>query len=301
MKEKLYVYALFFFMILSCIMGSVFFIINSKLNFEKRRNTILSGKVISQSNVIGQIYFSSIIELVDEYGQKTNFRIVLNGKPKLVFQISETSNKRFMESILPQLHELSKQIGENNIVLLNSSVNTFGTQLFCQENQLYFPLFKIKCDKLKIKSFSLKSPIFYIATPNLKVLHAFTPDEKLPDLNQLYFSQVKDFFQKSGLLNKILQFDKSEIDLGKIKIGEKYPVYFKFKNTMNSPLVIHQVKTSCGCTVADWEKTPIQSDAVSKISVEYTPDQEGYFLKTIRVISNAENEVVELRIKGEVV
>ena len=301
MKEKFYVIAILFYVVFSCIMGSVFLISHTKLKLEKEKNKILSEKVISQLNIIGLVDLSSKIVLVDDYGQTTSFRYALNGKPKLIVQISDTSHKKVMESLLPQLHNLSKQIGENNIILLTSSANSQGTQIFCQENQLRYPLFKIKDDGIKCKAVSLKSSSFYIVTPDFRVHLDFTPDEKLPDLNRLYFSQVKDFFKKSGLLDKILQFEKSEIDLGKIKIGKKYPVDFKFKNTMNSPLVIHQVKTSCGCTVADWEKKPIKSEAFSKIRVEYTADQKGYFFKTIRVSSNAENKVIELRIKGVVV
>jgi|GEM_PF-242793 len=301
MKEKFYVFTILFCMVLSCIMGVVFLINNSKLKLEKWENAILREKILSQSYDIGQFDLSAKIELVDDYGQETNLRMALNGKPKLIFQISDTSHNKLMESILPQLHDLSKQIGDNNIVLLTPSENYFGTQLFCQTNQLNMTLFQIKDDGLNSKKNCMKSPCFYIANPDLQIHHAYTPYEKLPDLNQLYFSQVNDFFKKSGFLDKILQFDKSEFDLGKIKIGKKYPIDFKFKNTMNCPLVIHHVKTSCGCTVADWEKKPIKPETLSKIRVNYSADQKGYFFKSITVTSNADNKVVQLTIKGFVV
>lgn len=184
-------------MILSCVMGSAFLLSTSKIKFEKEKIKILSEKILSQSNVIGHFDLSSKIELVDDSGQISNFGLVLNGKPKLIFQIADTSNKKVLDSILPKLQDLSKQIGENNIVLLSSSAELLKVQIFCQQFRLRFPLFKINKRGIS-KADSLKSSSLYIVNPDFKVHHVFTPDVKLPDLNQLYFSQVKDFFKKSG-------------------------------------------------------------------------------------------------------
>jgi len=47
-------------------------------------------------------------------------------------------------------------------------------------------------------------------------------------------------------------------NLGKITEGQVLQIQFKFKNTGDKPLIIKSVAPSCGCTVADFPKQPIQ-------------------------------------------
>lgn len=79
--------------------------------------------------------------------------------------------------------------------------------------------------------------------------------------------------------------------------------FFEFTNTGDAPLIIKDVKSSCGCTVPSWPKEPIAPGKSGKIEVKYnmTP---GPIRKTITVQSNAVNHsdgVVALKIKGEVI
>ena len=78
---------------------------------------------------------------------------------------------------------------------------------------------------------------------------------------------------------------------------------FEFKNTGDAPLVIKDVKSTCGCTVPTWTKDPIPPGKSGKIDVKYNMGL-GPIRKTITVQSNAVNYpegVVALKLKGEVV
>jgi len=78
---------------------------------------------------------------------------------------------------------------------------------------------------------------------------------------------------------------------------------FEFKNTGDAPLVIKDVKSTCGCTVPTWTKDPIPPGKTGKIDVKYNMGI-GPIRKTITVQSNAVNYpegVVALKLKGEVV
>jgi hypothetical protein len=73
------------------------------------------------------------------------------------------------------------------------------------------------------------------------------------------------------------------------------------KNKGKKPLLIQSVKTSCGCTVAKYDKKPIPQGETTTIVLEYKPNSLGYFSKTADVVCNVPKGSVRLRISGEVV
>lgn len=98
-------------------------------------------------------------------------------------------------------------------------------------------------------------------------------------------------------------FQWKTIDLCKIdsKNGETFHVNFVFTNNGGVPLVINQVKASCGCTVPRWSKAPIMPGKKGVIEVNFNPKgQKGFLQKSIFVQSNSEEDVVLLKIKGQI-
>lgn len=99
-----------------------------------------------------------------------------------------------------------------------------------------------------------------------------------------------------------IKFEKTTIDLGTFSMDDAVrKCTFKFTNTGNAKLVINQVHTSCGCTVADFPKDFISPGATAEISITYngTGKMPGRFKKSIQVFSNCKNELVRLFIQGE--
>ena len=102
--------------------------------------------------------------------------------------------------------------------------------------------------------------------------------------------------------NAKLDFEKLEHDFGTFKEEAGSQSYnFKFKNNGESPLILNNVRASCGCTTPEWTRDPIAPGQVGFIKVSYNPaHRPGPFNKTVTVSSNAENATVILRIKGTV-
>lgn len=78
---------------------------------------------------------------------------------------------------------------------------------------------------------------------------------------------------------------------------------FEFTNTGDAPLIIKDVRSTCGCTVPTKPAEPIMPGKTGKIDVKYNMNP-GPIRKTITVESNAvnvEDGRVALKIKGEVV
>lgn len=99
----------------------------------------------------------------------------------------------------------------------------------------------------------------------------------------------------------VIEWQKTSIDFGKVPIGKPVTAVFVFKNKGMVPLVLKDVKSSCGCTVADYPKQPVLPGGQGEIKATYDAKLSGYFNKTISVYSNTEDAVTELYIKGEVI
>lgn len=113
---------------------------------------------------------------------------------------------------------------------------------------------------------------------------------------------VSGFSAKAQTGAKI-EFKEETINYGNVFKGEDSGKrVFEFKNTGDMPLIIKDVKSSCGCTVPTKPNEPILPGKTGVIEVQYNMNP-GPISKTITVESNAvnkENGMVALRIKGTV-
>jgi len=99
-----------------------------------------------------------------------------------------------------------------------------------------------------------------------------------------------------------IEFKTETIDYGKVARGSDGVRTFEFTNTGEAPLVISDVKSSCGCTVPEKPKEPIAPGESGIIKVKYDTNRStGPFRKAITVSSNAETPTKVLKIKGELV
>lgn len=95
-------------------------------------------------------------------------------------------------------------------------------------------------------------------------------------------------------------FEKTSHDFGSFKESDgPQTTTFKFTNKGSVPLVLSNVRASCGCTTPKWTREPVAPNATGEIQVSYNPkNRPGAFNKTITVSSNAETPTVVLRISG---
>ena len=95
-------------------------------------------------------------------------------------------------------------------------------------------------------------------------------------------------------------FAKSTYDFGTFSEEKgKVTHVFEFTNTGKEPVILQDVKTSCGCTTPNWTKTPVAPGKKGQVAVTYnSTGRPVQFSKTITVTSNAGES--RLMIKGEV-
>lgn len=98
-----------------------------------------------------------------------------------------------------------------------------------------------------------------------------------------------------------IKFEKLTHDFGTFsESAPKVTANFAFTNTGDKPLVINQAVASCGCTVPEYPKDPIQPGAKGTIKVTYdgTGKFPGHFKKSITIRTNGKVEMTRLYIEG---
>jgi hypothetical protein len=99
----------------------------------------------------------------------------------------------------------------------------------------------------------------------------------------------------------VITFSKLVHDYGTVTVNGNGECQFEFTNTGKEPLVLTNVRSSCGCTVPSWPREPILPGKTGNITVKYNTSRAGVINKTVTVNSNARNPNVTLRITGNVV
>lgn len=115
------------------------------------------------------------------------------------------------------------------------------------------------------------------------------------------FSQMSHDKEDNSKKQAEIIFEKKVHDFGTIVRGSDGTFDFVFKNTGKAPLILNNVRSSCGCTVPTWPHDPIKKRKKGSIRVKYDTNRMGSFRKTITVYSNAKNGTIQLVIKGTVV
>lgn len=97
------------------------------------------------------------------------------------------------------------------------------------------------------------------------------------------------------------KFAEESFDFGTISEGTQATHEFTFTNTGTTPIVISNVRASCGCTTPDWTKDSIPPGGTGVIKASYnSKGRPGVFNKSITITSNAAESQKVLYIKGVV-
>ncbi len=115
-------------------------------------------------------------------------------------------------------------------------------------------------------------------------------------------SQSSSVVIESGNPSSMAKFkwEKTTHNFGKIDQGKPVSIEFTFTNSGSTPLVISNVKGSCGCTVTKYSKEPIAPGKSGNVKATFNAAAMGAFNKSVRVTANVEGGMETLFIKGEV-
>ena len=101
-----------------------------------------------------------------------------------------------------------------------------------------------------------------------------------------------------------MKFKEETHNFGKIPQGIPVNTVFTFTNYSKEPIVLTNVKASCGCTTPEWTKTPVMPGQKGTITVQYNAASMGAFRKSMTVnykVGDGEDHTINLFIEGEVI
>ncbi|MDR0412635.1 MAG: DUF1573 domain-containing protein [Dysgonamonadaceae bacterium] len=99
---------------------------------------------------------------------------------------------------------------------------------------------------------------------------------------------------------KEVTVDKSTHDFGTIaEDAGNVSATFVITNNTDAPIVLTNVKATCGCTTPSWTKTPIEPGKTGEVVATYNPKgRPGPFNKTVTITTNGVPEKLVVHIKG---
>ena len=117
--------------------------------------------------------------------------------------------------------------------------------------------------------------------------------------NHIYNPSKNNKKSNLGLPN--IKFSKLNFNFGTIEKGDVISKYITFKNDGKRDLVISNVKSSCGCTVADWPKNPIAPNHSDSLLLELNSSSlNGKIMKTVTIISNSKPNTKVITINAQI-
>ncbi len=98
-----------------------------------------------------------------------------------------------------------------------------------------------------------------------------------------------------------ISWDQTTSEFGEIEQNKPVTAEFVLTNNSDQPLLLTNVKSTCGCTVPKYQEEPILPGEQTTIKATYNAKKEGAFVKTVKVFTSLNDQPIPLTLKGKVV
>lgn len=114
------------------------------------------------------------------------------------------------------------------------------------------------------------------------------------------FTSVNNTYSPTVDEPKDIEWKKTSHDFGEVVQGTKAKYTFTFLNKGTVPIVISNAAASCGCTVPNFSKEPVNPGAYGSVTVIFdSSGKSGNFSKNVTVTTNLGQSI--LFIKGNII
>lgn len=232
-------------------------------------------------------------------------KISLTKTFKILIYIDETES----ESCRLHLYEWMDFFKEIDSVSKNVSkliiVKPKNKYAFIQTLQDYNFQYPVYIDELDAFNSTNKFPTNslyhqFLLDKNNKVLFIGNPTNS-PKIRKAYINiiigkQVNNKTQEND--NAKCKLSTKAVNLGTITYKDIKKTDVIIRNIGKTPLIIQDIKTTCGCIQIDYEKKPIASEDSSHIIINYHAVNSGIVNKHIKIFCNTNTSPYDINIKG---
>ena len=201
---------------------------------------------------------------------------------RLIFSDLRTANTKLRGIVQISVSSEKRPLISRNLRTANSEFRTLPTAN-PEPAQFDTPHFFTFAAVNYKKSGSMKAHLFLLSFFSLSLL-AFS----LPLGPGRQFSTA----------SKVEWLSEDTHDFGDIPQKKPARYDFRFRNISGEPLVIDNVRPSCGCTVPNWDAAAVAPDSIGAISIEYDARDLGYFNKKVKVYFHGQRKAEVLYIEG---
>lgn len=100
---------------------------------------------------------------------------------------------------------------------------------------------------------------------------------------------------------QVIEVSERWHDFGDIQQGDVVEHRFELKNVGKAPLVLQDVRLTCGCTATDWSREPVLPGQSMTLTLRFdSKNKVGIQNKTAMLISNAQNGPLPLTLRTNV-
>ena len=119
-------------------------------------------------------------------------------------------------------------------------------------------------------------------------------------LQSMFYAPAAPATTPTGPGSVVNWLTEQDHDFGALRQGRAAAFVFKFKNTSPDTILLQTVRTTCGCTAAQYTEEPIAPGGGGEVNIEYDAYQRGGFSKKIRVFFDRQKKPEILWIRGAV-
>jgi hypothetical protein len=121
------------------------------------------------------------------------------------------------------------------------------------------------------------------------------------DISDLVYNPVREDGTIDSSFLPIISWEETVFDFGTIYEGDVVEKDFHFTNLGTAPLLIHDARSTCGCTIPQWPDKPVAPNARGTISVKFdSKNKEGVQNKQVTIFANTYPNKSTITVKGKV-
>lgn len=235
---------------------------------------------------------------------KSNAQILISNPTLKDIYTKKIGNLRFSTSTLAFGKVYSNQIKQDTIHLMNSGTSEVTLLINSKTDYLNLVLSSDKIGSgqegwiVVLYDVSKKKDYGFV----LDRITLNTNDKEQPIKNINITATIEEYFAQRDSLSPKAIFNHISYQYGEIFQGEKVNHDFIITNVGVNPLIIHKVKSSCGCIKTSLTKTEISKGESAIIHVDFDSfGKEGKDNRSIYVyLNDPEKSDVTLELNGSV-
>ena len=140
-------------------------------------------------------------------------------------------------------------------------------------------------------------------TFTLSIVALFITTLSFGQLNEVKQETAKMTTPVAAPKQSQIKWEQEMHDFGEIQKGKPVTYEFTFTNTTNETILITTVKPACGCTAANYTKTPVKPGEKGMVAATFNAAAAGQFQKSVTILTKEGDDDASktLSFKGKVI